>query len=399
MKIGFISDLHLGFGKEKEIFEDTFLVAEKILRELSEKCDVIFIAGDLFDEKDPNNEVILRAIKIFRNLPKRDEKIRFRIENKVIEARKPAIFAIHGNHDRKLRDETSIYKIFDELNFFHYIPYGKIIFEDEKVCIHALSNVPERYAKKVLFEKLNPVPMKDFFNILVLHQNIFPYVYSLEESSLSINTLPKNFDLIVNGHIHLRNVERIENTTLLILGSPIITQIREEEINAKRGYNIVEILENKDFRIHFEEIELPRKYYILEFYSENFDSKILEEKILQILSKNKEKPVIKIKLFGKQEIEDKVIKNILYKYEDRAIIRFDNLIEAEKIRIDSESLNLLKERKTLDEIIISVILENLKERKFSNSFDFLKLIELFEDGDVDSLVDILTKTQRTLANF
>jgi len=399
MKIGFISDLHLGFGKEKEIFEDTFLVAEKILRELSEKCDVIFIAGDLFDEKNPNNEVILRAIKIFRDLPKKEEKIKFKIEDKEIEERKPVIFAIHGNHDRKLRDETSIYKIFDELKFFHYIPYGKIIFEDQKVCIYALSNVPERYAKNFLFEKLNPIPLKDFFNILVLHQNIFPYVYSLEESSLSINTLPKNFDLIVDGHIHLRNVERIENTTLLILGSPIITQIREEEINAKRGYHIVEILENKNFKIHFEEIDLPRKYYILEFYSENFDSKILEEKIVQILSKNKEKPVIKIKLFGKQEIEDKIIKNILNRYENRAIIRFDNLVENENLKIDSENINILRERKTLDEIVTSVILENLKERKFSNSFDFMKLIELFEDGDVDSLVDILTKTQKTLASL
>jgi len=125
----------------------------------------------------------------------------------------------------------------------------------------------------------------------------------------------------------------------------------------------------------------------------------LEEKILQILSKNKEKPVIKIKLFGKQEIEDKIIKNILNRYENRAIIRFDNLVESENMKIDSENINIIRERKTLDEIVTSVILENLKERKFSNSFDFMKLIELFEDGDVDSLVDILTKTQKTLASL
>ncbi|MEM5830390.1 MAG: metallophosphoesterase [Candidatus Aenigmatarchaeota archaeon] len=400
MKIGFISDLHLGFGKEKEIYEDTFLIAENILKELANKCEVIFIAGDLFDEKNPDNETILRAIKIFKNLKKRNEKIKFKINSEEFEENIPIIFAIHGNHDRKLKDEISSYKIFDELGFFHYIPYGKIIFEKEKICIQALSNVPEKYAKKILYEKLNPKPMENFFNILVLHQNIFPYVYSITESSLKISDLPKNFDLIVNGHIHLRNVERIDNkSTLLILGSPIITQIREEEISEKRGYNIVEIFEDKTFKLHFEQIELPRKYYILEFYSENLTINKIEEKIREIINKEKSKPVIKIKIFGEKEIEDKLIKNILEKFEDKAIIRFENLTKSERAIKSFEVLEKIKERKSVDEIIISTILEKLKEKNFSNSFNFLELIELFEDGDVDTLVEILTQTQKTLASI
>ncbi|MEM5821095.1 MAG: DNA repair exonuclease [Candidatus Aenigmatarchaeota archaeon] len=400
MKIGFISDLHLGFGKEREIYEDTFLIAEKILSELANKCEIIFIVGDLFDEKNPDNETILRAIKIFKNLRKKDEKIKFRINDQEFEENIPIIFAIHGNHDRRLKDEISSYRIFEELGFFHYIPYGKIIFEREKICIQALSNVPEKYAKKILYERLNPKPVENFFNILVLHQNIFPYVYSVTESSLKINDLPKNFDLIVNGHIHLRNVERIDNkTTLLILGSPIITQLREEEINEKRGYNIVEIFEDRNFKIYFEQIELPRKYYILDFSSENLTINRIEEKLREIIVKEKNKPVIKIRIFGEKEVEDRVIKNVLEKFEEKAIIRFENLTRGEKTIKSLEILEKIKERKSVDEIITSTILEKLKEKNFSNSFNFLDLIELFEDGDVDTLVEILTQTQKTLTNI
>lgn len=396
MKIGFISDLHLGYG-ENEIYEDCFKIAEKILLELVESCDIIFIVGDLFDEKDPNNETILKTIQIFKKIKKKDKKLKFKINEKVFEENIPIIFAIHGNHDRKFKDETSIYRIFNELNFFHYITLGKIVLEDEKVCMYAMSNVPEKYAKNFLFDKLNPKAEKNFFNILVLHQNIFPYVYSnREESTLSINDLPKDFDLIVDGHIHSRDVKKFDNFTLLILGSPIITQMREEEIDLKRGYNIVEIKENKKFEIFFREVELPRKYCILKFEAENLQEKLIDEKIEEIIKNSKEKPVIKIKLFGKKDLEERIIKNLLLKFKDRAIIKFESLIQDEEVKDISKSIEILKEKKSIDEIILSVLIEKLKEKNFSNSFDIKKLIELFEDGDVDSLVDILTKTQKTL---
>lgn len=397
MRIGFISDLHLGFGKDKEIYEDVFSIAEKIFLNLSKICDVIFIAGDLFDEKDPDNEVILKTIRIFKKcIHRREEKIKFSINGEEKEERVPIIFAIHGNHDRKFRDETSVYKIFEELNIFHYIVYGKIVFENEKVVIYAMSNVPERYSRSVLLEKFNPKPIKDYFNILVLHQNIYPYVYTIEETSLKISDLPRNFNLIVNGHIHIRNVEKIENSTLLILGSPIITQVNEREINEKRGYNIVDIQDKENFKILFNEIEQERRYYLLEIDTEKFNLNFLEEKINQIIKSSSRKPFIKIKLVGKREIEDKVIKNILEKFEEKAIIKFESLVENEKAVISSKVIELVRERKSIDEIILNTVLEKLKENKFSNSFDFQKLIELFEDGDVETLIDILTKSQKTL---
>ncbi|MEM5882188.1 MAG: metallophosphoesterase [Candidatus Aenigmatarchaeota archaeon] len=397
MKIGFISDLHLGFGRESEIFNDIFQISEKIILELSESCDIVFIVGDLFDEKNPNNEIILKLIQIFKKVRKRDKKIRFKINEESFEESAPIFFAIHGNHDRKFKDETSIYKIFEEIGIFHYISLGKILIEsDQKICIYAMSNVPERYAKNVLFEKLAPKIEKDYFNILVLHQNIYPYVYSIEDSSLKISDLPKNFNLIVNGHIHIRNVEKTGNTTLLILGSPVITKLHEREINERRGYNIVEIYDKENFNIIFQEIELPRKYYLIEIDSEKINLEDLEKNISEKINKNKEKPVIKIKLLGKAEIDEKVIKNILQKYEDKAILRIENLIESERTSEIIKNIEIIKERKSIDEIIISTILERLKQKKFSNSFDFQKLIELFEDGDVDTLIDIITKTQKTL---
>lgn len=396
MKIGFISDLHLGFGKEKEIYEDVLKIGKNIILELSKICDVIFIAGDLFDEKNPDNETILETIKIFKSIEKKEEKISFKINGKKKEERIPVIFAIHGNHDRKFKDEISIYRIFDELEIFHYIPYGKIQFEDKKIVIYAMSNVPERFAKRILYEKLNPKPIENYFNILVLHQNIYPFVYSVEDSSLRITDLPRNFNLIVNGHIHLRNEENLNGTKLLFLGSPIVTRLSREEINEKRGYNIIEILDQKNFNLIFKEIEQERKYYIIEVDTNEFKTQFLEKTLNEIIFNSKQKPVIKIKLFGKKEIEEKMIKEVINKFEEKAIIKIENLVEDEKYILTSKTIELIQEKKSIDEILLNTILERLKERRFSNSFNFQKLIELFEDGDVDTLVDILVKTQKTL---
>jgi DNA repair exonuclease SbcCD nuclease subunit len=390
MRVGLLSDLHLGYGEE-EIYNDFFIIARKIIEKLKD-CDIIFLLGDIFDSRNPDFETIINTIKIFDGI-KRDEKIKLKVNGKEEEFNKPAIFAIHGNHDRKLKIETSVLKIFEEIKILRYETFFEIIDEENKVVFYLISNFPESLIKKTL-EKFSPRPKKGYLNFLMLHQNIYPYVYSYEEFGLKVTDLPKDFDLIIDAHIHLKHFE--ENFKLLILGSPVITRIDEREINEERGFYILEI-NNGKFNILFEKIEKERNYYLLSFNSEKDDENKIEEKIKEIVEKEKKKPVIKIKVYGKEGISSKLLRKIENIYKERAIIKIENLIEEKKIQEAQKEVFEIK--KSVKEVVLEELYKKLEENKFSKSFKIEEVIELLEDGDDESIVDILVGEQKTLQSF
>jgi len=390
MRVGLLSDLHLGYG-EGEIYNDFFIIARKIIEKLKD-CDIIFLLGDIFDSRSPDFETIINTIKIFDGI-KRDEKIKLKVNGKEEIFNKPAIFAIHGNHDRKLKVETSVLKIFEEIKILRYETFFEIIDEENKAVFYLISNFPESLIKKAL-EKFNPRPKKGYLNFLMLHQNIYPYVYSYEESGLKVTDLPKDFDLIVDAHVHLRRFE--EKFKLLILGSPVITRIDEREINEERGFYILEIKDGK-FNILFEKIEKERNYYLLSFDSEKDDENKIEEKIKEIIEKENKKPVIKIKVYGREGISSKLLRKIESFYKERAIIKIESSI-GEK-RVQETQKEIFEIKKSVKEIVLEELYKKLEENKFSKSFKVEEIIELLEDGDDESIVDILIGEQKTLHSF
>ena len=390
MRVGLLSDLHLGYGEE-EIYNDFFIIARKIIEKLKD-CDIIFLLGDIFDSRNPDFETIINTIKIFDGI-KRDEKIKLKVNGKEEIFNKPAIFAVHGNHDRKLKIETSVLKIFEEIKILRYETFFEIIDEENKVAFYLISNFPESLIKKAL-EKFNPKPKRGYLNFLMLHQNIYPYVYSYEEFGLKVTDLPKDFDLIIDAHIHLKHFE--EKFKLLILGSPVITRIDEREINEERGFYILEI-NNGKFNILFEKIEKERNYYLLSFNSEKDDENKIEEKIREIIEKEKKKPVIKIKVYGKEGISSKLLRKIENIYKERAIIKIENLIEEK--RVQEAQKEIFEIKKSVREVVLEELYKKLEENKFSKSFKIEEIIELLEDGDDESIVDILVGEQKTLQSF
>lgn len=392
MKVGLISDLHFGFGEE-EIYEDVFKIASKIFEKMKD-CDIIFLLGDVFDSRNPSLETIVKAIRVFNNIEKSGE-IELKVNGKIEKFRKPAVFAIHGNHDRRTKLESSPLKILEEVGILRYDNFFEIIDEKNKVAFFAMSNFPEAYAKKILFEKFDPKPKENYLNFLMLHQNIYPYVYSNEESSLKVTDLPKNFDLIIDGHIHLKRFEK--EFKLLILGSPIITRIEKNELEEERGFHILEI-ENGNFEIKFYPIEKERNYYLLEFNSKE-DFSVLEQKIQEIIKKEKAKPVIKVKVYGEKPIATRFLRKIEEVYKEKSIIKIENLTVSEEVVKISEKIKEFREGKSVREIILEELLKRLEENNFSKIFNVLEIIELLEDGDTESIIDILLGQQKTLASF
>lgn len=386
MKIGLTSDLHLGFG-EKEIYYDVFYRFESAIKTFyEENCDIIFILGDLFHTKFPDEETLLNTLKILNKYKSQNEKVKIKINGKEIESFKPAIIAMHGNHDRKIRS-TNIFHVLEEaLDNFFYVNLGKV--ETENSIFYLMSYVPERYAFDILYEKLKPIPIKNKKNFLFLHQNIYPFFYSIKEDySLKIDNLPKGFDLIVDGHIHLKHKEK----NLLFLGSPVITQLKKEEILEERGIWVYDI-EKDDLK--FKKIDGKLKYYYLEFNSDKVSENEIEKEIEKF-----ESGVIKIKIKGKREISDRFLKLIEKKFENKLILKIDNESGEKEIESKIEIKKELKEVKTVDEIIKNKLINVLEKLNFKNSFDLDKIFEFLIDGDYESAYDFLVKEQKTIEKF
>jgi DNA repair exonuclease SbcCD nuclease subunit len=266
-----------------------------------------------------------------------------------------------------------------------------------------MSSVPERYAKDVLYQ-WDPKPIEGCFNILFLHQNIDPYVYSpLEPPSLNLSNLPSGFDVIVDGHIHSHTLEKINSTNFIIPGSTVVVQFQPSETAVEKGFVNIDI--GKELKINFVPLEKNRKF----FYEEvklTGDSSVreqIEKRINNIVhSKNFFKPpIIRIKVVGKEiEVLDQELRTIEKKYSEKAIVVFAKELESPEITEKIEFLRNLREQKlSLEEIGLNLLKKNLEDLQFGSTFDDEQIFGLLIEGEVERTFNILTGEQKTLTQM
>jgi DNA repair exonuclease SbcCD nuclease subunit len=405
MKIAVISDLHLGFGYNTEIENDPFFNLEEAL-EKAKDADLILIPGDIFDSKNPKTSTFIKTLKILSDfvVKNRNNGVKLiesskelhEISKRIIES-KP-ILAISGNHERRARDETNPVEALEAAGLLIYGTKDRFVFEKdgEKICIYTFSNVPERFAYEELKE-FNPKPLPNCFNILMLHQNIDPYVYSpIEASSLNVNNLPFGFDLIVDGHVHKPFLERVKGSILLIAGSITLTQFSKEEAETEKGIHLIDTLSKeiefipleKRRRFFYDEIKIKSDLSFKEQIKNVVESYLTQEFFL--------KPILRLKIVGKDvDIIDKDLKELEMKYKEKAIlILVKQLVEKET----GETVflrNLIDQKKSLEEIAFSTLKKNLDLLGFKLDFDYERLFRLLEE-DVEKTFEILMGSQKTL---
>lgn len=273
MKIGIISDLHLGYSRFEE---DSYSQAEKMIEEASEKTDIIIVAGDIFDSRIPKLEAIKHAVEIFKKA-------------------KVDVIAIHGNHERRTRGFENPLGILASAGVVRYLDNSLYEFEknNEKAAILGVGSIPEEYAEEEIKKAVEDFAASgDAKKILVIHQNVVELV---EQEGVSIEFLDKlPFDLIVNGHIHKRHIKL--DGKLVVPGSTVITQLKKEEMEPK-GYYIYDTDSKKS-----EFIEMPtRKFFYEELeFSGASEKDIIEGIARKIDSIRKDFPecIISIKLKG-----------------------------------------------------------------------------------------------------
>ena len=380
MKIVHCSDLHLGkrFSGNKDYvkkrYMDLFNAFAVFVDKVEEiKPDVCLIAGDIFDKKEINPDILSKTEYLFK-----------RLKNNV----KKEIIAIEGNHDNSRILEESWLEYLQEQNILKVFYYNKDFEEKNYLKIDDINFYPVGYpgfmideALTKLSEKLNPQEK----NIVIVHTGI----------SGSINTLPglvstSILDLfkdkaiyIAGGHIHSFTTYPKEKPYFFVSGSLEFSNVQNEKSD-KKGF----ILFDTD-TLNYEFIELEhRKRIKKDFSYTNFSNleNEFENFVKGLNLTGEEILVISVSLNNNDYINTENLENIAEKNGAlKTHILIKNILNIGASEENNSDLSIAELEKNL------INTWNISEiEKFSKSFGRLK--ELFSNDDRDSFLELFDKT-------
>ena len=405
MRIAIISDTHFGYGQNNELRDDPFVQGgEAMDLALKEKADLILLVGDIFDSRIPSQDVLGRAMQIFMG-PRLSESTGVELDSLIDKSRGEIseialngtpVVAIHGTHERRGRGLTTPVQLLERAGLLIHLHLGTVVFKkgNERIAVHGMSGVPERYAK-VIMDKWSPTPVENAVNILLFHQSITPFIYSNKDApTLEINDLPKGFDLLVDGHIHWNELKDTDSGKFMIPGSTVATQLRKVESEKPKGFYI---FDTEKCSFDFKKLSTPRKFYYkkLEFSKlepqELYD---LVENELKKIEKDAKKPLVKLKLEGTMKegfSREDVSFTKLERQHPGLILKIDyTKILSKGLAAQKELLETLRKKQlSVNEFGTEILKKHLKELKYKQVESSDILLEGLASGDIDLVYDQL----------
>ena len=380
MKIVHCSDLHLGkrFSGNKDYvkkrYMDFFNAFATFIDKVEEiKPDVCLIAGDIFDKKEINPDILSKTEYLFKKLK---------------DSVKKDIIAIEGNHDNSRILEESWLEYLQEQNILKVFYYNKDFEEKNYLKIDDINFYPVGYpgfmideALTKLYEKLNPQEK----NIVVVHTGISGSTDTLPGLvSTSILDLFKDKAIyIAGGHIHSFTTYPKEKPYFFVSGSLEFSNVQNEKSD-KKGF----ILFDTD-TLNYEFIELEhRKRIKKDFSYSNFSNleNEFENFVKELNLTGEEILVISVSLNNNDYINTENLENIAEKNGAlKTHILIKNILNIGASEENNSDLSIDELEKNL------INTWNISEiEKFSKSFGRLK--ELFSNDDRDSFLELFDKT-------
>ena len=380
MKIVHCSDLHLGkrFSGNKDYvkkrYMDFFNAFATFVDKVEEiKPDVCLIAGDIFDKKEINPDILSKTEYLFKKLKDNVKK---------------DIIAIEGNHDNSRILEESWLEYLQEQNILKVFYYNKDFEEKNYLKIDDINFYPVGYpgfmideALTKLSEKLNPQEK----NIVVVHTGISGSTNTLPGLvSTSILDLFKDKAIyIAGGHIHSFTTYPKEKPYFFVSGSLEFSNVQNEKSD-KKGF----ILFDTD-TLNYEFIELEhRKRIKKDFSYSNFSNleNEFENFVKELNLTGEEILVISVSLNNNDYINTENLENIAEKNGAlKTHILIKNILNIGASEENNSDLSIDELEKNL------INTWNISEiEKFSKSFSRLK--ELFSNDDRDSFLELFDKT-------
>ncbi len=399
MKIAIFSDTHCGFKYGEERGEDSFVALEEAL-EKSMDCDLIINAGDMFDTRIPRPEVFARTAKLLSKIQGMPSQTRFNNSiGKKIEDISPLalrgipMVAIHGTHERRSATMINPLHNLEHSGLLIHLDRQAVVFDinGEKVAIHGMSGVSEKYAKEVL-DEWNPQPVEGATNILLFHQSVNPYIYSpLDPPTVDIQDLPKGFDLYVLGHMHWTGIRDLHGGKLLLAGSTTPTSIHSKEVTDGKY-----IFKYDGTNLERVRLEKQRKIIIEEMH---FEAGI-KDRIVNLLTSipsQSPKPIVVIKIKGQlqKDVPPPNFRDIEERFKEKFILSINKKLEVQDFEDQIEVFKKLRDnRMSPEEHGLKILNESLKQLGSTIKTD--DIFELLAEGNSDLIFDILTGKQKTL---
>ena len=380
MKIVHCSDLHLGkrFSGNKDYvkkrYMDFFNAFATFIDKVEEiKPDVCLIAGDIFDKKEINPDILSKTEYLLKKLKDNVKK---------------DIIAIEGNHDNSRILEESWLEYLQEQNILKVFYYNKDFEEKNYLKIDDINFYPVGYpgfmideALTKLSEKLNPKEK----NIVIVHTGISGSTNTLPGLvSTSILDLFKDKAIyIAGGHIHSFTTYPKEKPYFFVSGSLEFSNVQNEKSD-KKGF----ILFDTD-TLNYEFIELEhRKRIKKDFSYTNFSNleNEFENFVKELNLTGEEILVISVSLNNNDYINTENLENIAEKNGAlKTHILIKNILNIGASEENNSDLSIDELEKNL------INTWNISEiEKFSKSFSRLK--ELFSNDDRDSFLELFDKT-------
>ena len=380
MKIVHCSDLHLGkrFSGNKDYvkkrYMDFFNAFATFVDKVEEiKPDVCLIAGDIFDKKEINPDILSKTEYLFKRL--RDNV-------------KKDIIAIEGNHDNSRILEESWLEYLQEQNILKVFYYNKDFEEKNYLKIDDINFYPVGYpgfmideALTKLSEKLNPQEK----NIVIVHTGISGGTNTLPGLvSTSILDLFKGKTIyIAGGHIHSFTTYPKEKPYFFVSGSLEFSNVQNEKSD-KKGFILFDTN-----TLNYEFIELEhRKRIKKDFSYTNFSNleNEFENFVKELNLTGEEILVISVSLNNNDYINTENLENIAEKNGAlKTHILIKNILNIGASEENNSDLSIDELEKNL------INTWNISEiEKFSKSFSRLK--ELFSNDDRDSFLELFDKT-------
>ncbi|MBW9310595.1 metallophosphoesterase family protein [Fusobacterium polymorphum] len=380
MKIVHCSDLHLGkrlSGTKDYVtkrYMDFFNAFATFVDKVEKiKPDVCLIAGDIFDKKEINPDILSKTEYLFK-----------RLKDNV----KKDIIAIEGNHDNSRILEESWLEYLQEQNILKVFYYNKDFEEKNYLKIDDINFYPVGYpgfmideALTKLSEKLNPQEK----NIVIVHTGISGGTNTLPGLvSTSILDLFKDKAIyIAGGHIHSFTTYPKEKPYFFVSGSLEFSNVQNEKSD-KKGF----ILFDTD-TLNYEFIELEhRKRIKKDFSYSNFSNleNEFENFVKELNLTGEEILVISVSLNNNDYINTENLENIAEKNGAlKTHILIKNILNIGASEENNSDLSIDELEKNL------INTWNISEiEKFSKSFGRLK--ELFSNDDRDSFLELFDKT-------
>jgi DNA repair exonuclease SbcCD nuclease subunit len=373
MKIAIVSDLHLGYER---FYEDAYRQAREALETASSMADAIIIPGDIFDKRAPPPEVIAQGINIFRDLKDALKSAASVSEFKSTGDSKNytdiPIIAIPGTHERTAIGRENAVQLLSLAGLLVDTSEATTIIAkgDEKVAIFGIGGISEERLRDRLKE-LNPRPVTGAFNIFMMHQSTYELL-PFSTDFIHNEELPKGFDLYVNGHIHSAVTSQVHGKKFLIPGSTVLTQLKEGE-QGKKGFILFDTKTEKHEFIGIR----TRPFIVKKINPDLSDSSSIlgqcEKEVEAVISKEKEKPIIRLILKGKLpagvSVSDLHLGSLQRAYSEKAYLELDlSGLADESVEKEVENLRDEKiEEVPISQLGLSLLLAKLKENGFEKS--------------------------------